>query len=194
MSMLVVGLMLFLGMHSARFLFPDVKDALTTRLGLWGWKGLFSLVSIAGLVLIVMGYGQARMAPIWLWFPPVWLNHLTALLVLIAFIFLTATYVPGNRFKAMVGHPMLIGTKTWALAHLLSNPTLADLLLFGGFLVWAMVLYRVCRKADKAAGVTYPKQGVGRDLLTLGIAVAAYGIFAFWLHAWLIGVSPIPHG
>ena len=116
---------------------------------------------------------------------------MTALLVLIAFIFLTATYVPGNRFKAMVGHPMLIGTKTWAFAHLLSNPTLADLLLFGGFLVWAVILYRVCRKADKAAGVTYPKLGVGRDILTLFIAVAAYVIFAVWLHALLIGVAPM---
>ena len=194
MNLLVTGLILFLGMHSSRFLFPAVKENLTARIGPLGWKGIYSLVSIAGLVLIVIGYGEARMAPVWLWYPPVWLNHVTALLVLIAFVFLTATYVPGNRFKAMVGHPMLIGTKTWALAHLLSNPTLADLLLFGGFLVWAVVLYRVCRKADKAAGVIYPKLGLGRDLLTLVIALAAYVIFAFWLHAWLIGVSPMPHG
>lgn len=192
MTFLIIGLILFLGMHSSRFLFPAVKEKVVASAGPNAWKGIYSLVSVAGLVLIVIGYGQARMHPVWLWFPPVWLNHLTALLVLIAFIFLTATYVPGNRFKAMVGHPMLIGTKTWAFAHLLSNPTLADLLLFGGFMVWAIILYRVCRKADKAAGVVYPKAGISRDLITVVIGVAAYLLFAFWLHGLLIGVEPMP--
>lgn len=172
--------------------FPSAKLRVTASVGPMAWKGLYALVSAVGLVLIVVGYGEARMSPLWIWYPPMWMNHITLLLMLVSFIFLTATYVPGNHIKAAVGHPMLIAVKIWAFAHLLSNPTTADMLLFGSFLMWAVSLFRHCRREDKATGTTYPSAGILRDLIVLVVGVGAYGAFAMVLHQWLIGVSPLP--
>lgn len=190
MAALILGLVLFLGAHSVRIFIPGVRTALLEKLGEMTWKGLFSVVSLAGLALIVWGYGQARMAPVWLWVSPTWTYHLAALLMLLAFVLLAAAYIPGNRIKARMGHPMLLATKVWALAHLIANGTLADLLLFGGFLVWAIADFAVSRRRDRAEGVTYPALGIGRDLAVLVVGLVGYGVFAFWLHGLLIGVRP----
>ncbi|PTY37856.1 hypothetical protein BGP77_15415 [Saccharospirillum sp. MSK14-1] len=191
MAALILGLLLFLGAHSVRIFIPDVRTALIEKLGELAWKGLFALVSLIGLALIVWGYGQARMAPVWLWVSPIWTYHLAALLMLFAFVLLAAAYVPGNRIKARMGHPMLLATKVWALAHLIANGTLADLLLFGGFLVWAIADFAVSRRRDRAEGVTYPVLGLGRDMAVLIAGLVGYLVFAFWLHGLLIGVRPL---
>jgi len=190
MAALILGLLLFLGAHSVRIFIPGVRTALIEKLGEMTWKGLFSVVSLAGLALIVWGYGQARMAPVWLWISPQWTYHLAALLMLLAFVLLAAAYIPGNRIKARMGHPMLLATKVWALAHLFANGTLADLLLFGSFLVWAIADFAVSRRRDRAEGVTYPALGLSRDLTVLVVGLVGYGVFAFWLHGLLIGVRP----
>ena len=191
MAALILGLVLFLGAHSVRIFLPQARLSLIEKLGEMTWKGLFSLVSLAGLVLIIWGYGQARLAPVWLWISPMWTYHLAALLMLIAFVLLAAAYIPGNRIKASMGHPMLLATKVWALAHLIANGTLADLLLFGGFLVWAIADFAVSRRRDRAEGVTYPALGISRDLAVLVVGLVGYVVFAFWLHGLLIGVRPL---
>ncbi|MFA5679087.1 MAG: NnrU family protein [Pseudomonas sp.] len=190
MIALILGLVLFLGVHSVRLFAADWRVAQIERRGLLMWKGLYALVSLVGLVLIIWGYGQARLTPEWLWVSPVWTRHLAALLTIPAFILIAATYVPGTLIKARVGHPMLLGVKFWALAHLIANGTLADVLLFGGFLVWAVMLYIVSRRRDRLAGIHYPAAGASRDAIAVVVGLVAYVIFALWLHGPLIGVRP----
>jgi uncharacterized membrane protein len=137
MTALILGLIVFLGAHSVRIFAEDWRGRQVARLGPQGWKGVYSLVSLAGFVLIVWGYGLARAEPLPLWSPPVWTRHLAALLTLPAFVLLAAAYVPGTRIKAAVSHPMVLGVNIWAFSHLIANGTLADALLFGAFLAWA---------------------------------------------------------
>lgn len=190
MTELVAGLLIFLGVHSVRIYADAWRSAQIARLGEGPWKGLYSLASAVGLGLIVWGYGEARMAPVDLWYPPVWTRHLAALLTLPAFVLIAAAYVPGTRVKAAIGHPMVGGVKLWALAHLLANGRLADLLLFGAFLVWAALDFRSARRRDRAAGTRYAAGPAARDGLAVAAGVAAWAAFAFWLHGWLIGVRP----
>jgi uncharacterized membrane protein len=177
MIILIAGLILFLGLHSIRIFADDWRSTQIQRMGAMPWKGLYASLSATGFPLI-------------LWTPPSWGRHLAAALMLLAFLFLVAAYVPGNRLKTIVGHPMLVATKTWAFAHLLTNGTLADLVLFGSFLIWAIADFAVSRRRDRAAGVSYPALGIGRDVLVIVIALAAFIWFAFYGHAWLIGVRP----
>ena len=190
MTYLVAGLVLFLVTHSVRIYAEDWRAATIRRMGEGPWKAVYSLVSIATFVLLVWGYGQARLAPVDLWMPPPWTRHATALLTLPAFILFAAAYVRGTRIKAAVGHPMVLGVKTWALAHLLSNGRLADVLLFGGFLVWAILIYRAARARDRKGGVTYPVLGASKDVIAVVVGIVAWGVFAAFLHQPLIGVRP----
>jgi len=141
-------------------------------------------------VMLVWGYGVARQTPVPLWTPVVGLRHLASLLTLLAFVLIAAVYVPSNSLKARIGHPMVVGVKVWALSHLLANHTLADLLLFGGFLVWAVLCFRAARRRDRAAGTTYPAGTLQGNLLTVVTGVAGWLVFAMWLHGPLIGVKP----
>ncbi|SDT10978.1 Uncharacterized membrane protein [Halopseudomonas litoralis] len=190
MLVLILGLLLFLGIHSVRLFAADWRVAQIDHRGLLAWKGLYSILALVGLLLIIWGYGQARLTPTWLWVSPVWTRHLAALLTIPAFILLAATYVPGTRIKARVGHPMLLGVKFWAIAHLIANGTLADLLLFGGFLAWAVALYVVSRRRDRLAGIRYPAVGFSRDMIAIVVGLVAWVVFALWLHGLLIGVRP----
>jgi uncharacterized membrane protein len=190
MTLLILGLVLFLGMHSVRIVADDFRSAQVARLGLNGWKAIYSIVSIAGFVLLVYGYGLARESPTVLFVPPPWMRHVTALLTIPAFVLLAAAYVPGTRIKRAVGHPMVAGVKIWAFAHLLSNGTLADVALFGAFLAWAVFDYVAARRRDRAAGIVYATGPVARDVTAIAVGLAAYVVFAFWLHAWWIGVRP----
>ncbi|MBK7662954.1 MAG: NnrU family protein [Sterolibacteriaceae bacterium] len=190
MTYLVLGLLIFLGAHSIRIVADGWRTRQLARVGEQGWKGLFSVVSLIGFVLLVWGYGQTRVAPIELWQPPLWTRHLAALLTLISFVLLAAAYVPGNRIKAALGHPMLAGTKVWAFAHLIANGRLADLLLFGAFLVWSIAGFIAARRRDRFAGTRYPAAGAARDALVVSVGVLAWVAFAFWGHLWLIGVAP----
>jgi len=187
---LVLGLLLFLGVHSIRIVADGWRRAQIGRVGEGAWKGLYSLAAGVGLALIIWGYHLAQAQPVVLWTPPSWVRHLGALLTVPAFILLAAAYVPRNRIKAAVGHPMVAGVKTWAFAHLAANGTLAAVVLFGAFFVWAVVDFASARRRDRATGTRYPAGAVSRDAIVLVVGLAAWALFAFLLHGWLIGVSP----
>jgi len=190
MALLAIGLLIFLGMHSIRIVIPEWREKRIERLGKMTWRGLYSLASLLGFAMIVVGFGDAGgEEPVWQ--PPAFMAHVTALLVLIAFILVAAAYVPGNRIKPRVGHPMLLGVKSWAAGHLLSNGEPRDFLLFGAFLAWAVVDYAASRRRDRAAGVSYPAGGPRGDGLTVAVGVVGWAVFAFYLHRALIGVSPL---
>lgn len=190
MTLLILGLILFLGTHSARVFGEGPRTALRSRLGELGYKGAYSVASLAGLVLIVVGYGATRESPQIVWIAPIWTRHVAALLTLLAFVLLAAAYVPGNAIKARLHHPMVLGVKVWALSHLLANGMLADILLFGGFLLWAVLSFRAARGRDRAAGTVYPVGRAGPTLVAVGVGVVAWAVTAFWAHGVLFGVKP----
>ncbi len=196
MQTLLLGLVLFLGIHSTRIVAEGWRGRMIARLGELRWKGLVSAISLLGFLLIIWGYGAARAATTLLWTPPRGMNHLAALLTLAAFVFLVAAYVPRNAIQARLRHPMVIGVKTWALAHLLANGTAAAVVLFGAFLAWAVLDFIAARRRDRAAlaaGETpepVPTSGAATGV-TVVVGVAAWAGFAFWAHGWLIGVRPL---
>jgi uncharacterized membrane protein len=191
MALLIVGLVVFLGVHSVRIFADDWRTAQIAKVGPKVWKGSYALLSLIGLVLIVYGYGLARQSPVVLYATPAWTRHSAALLTLVAFILITAAYVPETRIKARVGHPMVAGVKVWAFAHLLANGTLADVILFGSILIWAIFNYTAALRRDRAANVGYVIGPVSRDVKAVVIGVVVWAIFTFWLHEWLIGVRPL---
>ena len=191
MTVLILGLVLFLGAHSVRIFAEGWRTRTVARLGEKPWKGLYSLVSLAGFALIVWGFSLARQQPVLLWSPPMGLKHLNSLFTLLAFIFLAAAYVPRNQIKARLHHPMVLGVKLWAFGHLLSTGTLADVVLFGAFLLWAVLDFRAARQRDRALGTVYPPGTLGGTLVAVVVGVAAWAAFAFWLHAAWIGIAPL---
>lgn len=190
MLFLICGLVLFLGCHSLRIGPASLRDGLLQRLGAGGFKGLYSIVSLIGFALIIWGYGQARLTPTPVWLPPVATRHIAILLMLPALILMVAAYVPGNVLKAKLHHPMVLSVKVWALAHLLSNGNLADILLFGSFLIWAVFNFRAARQRDRAnpteAGASKPLALI----LTLVLGTGAWAALIMGGHRLLIGVSP----
>jgi uncharacterized membrane protein len=191
MPYLILGLVIFLGVHSVRIFADDWRTSTRARIGENAFKGLYSLLSLLGLALLAWGFGLARETPTLLWMPPLGMRHAAALFNTIAFVFLVAAYVPGNAIKARVHHPMVLGVKTWALAHLLANGNLAHVVLFGSFLVWAVVDFVSARRRDRAQGVVYPAGNLSATLVTLLLGVVLAGVFALWLHGLLIGVKPL---
>lgn len=190
MTLLILGLVLFLGVHSTRIVAESWRGRFIAQRGANAWKGIYTVVSIVGFALIIWGYGQARMQPVVLWASPTWTRHLAALLTVPAFIFLVAAYLPGNAIKARLKHPMVLGVKVWALAHLLANNTLADVLLFGGFLVWAVFSFRAARARDRANNTVYAPGRALPTAIAVLVGLAAWAFFAFWAHAAWIGVRP----
>ena len=190
MSALILGLLMFLGMHSARIFADGWRSQVVAQRGPGAWKGLFTAAALVGFGLIVWGYGQARLAPQVLWASPAWTRHGAGLLVLLAMVLLVAAYVPGNGIKARLHHPMVLAVKAWAFAHLLANNTLADLLLFGSFALWAVLDFRSARQRDRVAGTLYPAGKFGATALTVALGVVLWAVFALWLHALLFGVRP----
>ncbi|WP_058553471.1 NnrU family protein [Thiohalocapsa sp. ML1] len=189
MLQLMLGLALFLGAHSIAIVRPDWRRRALARFGEVPWKLVYSLVSVLGVVLIVLGYGAMRADPIVLYQSPTWLRHVALLLMLPVFPLVLAAYLPG-RIQSTLKHPMLVAVKLWAVAHLLANGTLADLLLFGGFLAWAVV-DRVSLKRRAAAPVPGAPAGKWNDWIALVAGVALYVAFLLFLHRWLFGVAPI---
>ncbi len=192
MVQLLFGLVLFLGIHALQSLAPHVRQQAIARWGSLGFKGVYSLISLLGLYLLVQGYGQARLDPVVLWSPPRGLQHATLLLMWLAMVLLVATYVPGNQIKAKLRHPMTLSVKVWALGHLLSNGNLADVLLFGAFLVWSVLVFRAARQRDRQSLHSAPK---GKLLGTALAVLAGTGVWAAFLmgglHVWLVGVMPL---
>lgn len=190
MTALLLGLILFLGVHSVRIFANDWRSAQIGRLGEKGWKLAYTVLSLIGFGLIVWGYGQARQDPVVLWTAPRGLRHLAIALTVPAFVLLAAAYVPGNGLRRRLGHPMVLAVKLWALAHLLANNTAADLLLFGGFLVWAVLDFRSARRRPAPVVAALPANTGLRTLATVVIGGLAWTFFAFHAHLWLIGVWP----
>ena len=192
MTALILGLVIFLGAHSVRIFGEGWRSSTRQRIGENAYKGVYTLASLAGFALLVWGFGQARQQPVLLWTPMVWTRHVAALLMLVSFVLLAAAYVPGNGIKARTKDPMILGVKTWALAHLIANGTLADVVLFGSFLAWAVLDFRAARqrrKAGREPAPSTPASGA-RTAVTVVAGVVAWAAFAFWLHGLLIGVRP----
>ena len=190
MGALILGLLLFLGMHSVRIVGEGWRTQVIAQRGANAWKGLYTAVSLVGFGLIIWGYGQARQAPQVLWASPLWTRHLAGLLMLLAMVLLVAAYVPGNQIKAKLHHPMVLAVKVWALAHLLANNTAADLLLFGSFLLWAAIDFRSSRQRDRLGAVRYASGTLAATGITVVLGTALWAGLAFWGHLWLFGVRP----
>lgn len=191
MAILILGLVLFLGVHSIRIVADGWRTATIGRVGELPWKAVYALLSIVGFVLIVWGFGLARQQPVQLWMPPRGMRHLASLLTLISFVLVAAAYVPRNAIKARLHHPMVLGVKVWALAHLLANGNVAHMVLFGAFLVWAALSFRAARARDRAAGTVYLAGTPAGTAITVVVGAAAWAVFAFWAHGYLIGIRPI---
>jgi uncharacterized membrane protein len=189
----LIGLAGFLGLHSVRIAAPGWREARIAAMGANGWKGLYSLLSIGFFVLMIWGYGQMRQHPVLVWQPPMALRHIGMVLVVIAFVLIVAAYVPNNAIRARLGHPMILGIKTWAFAHLLMSGWLHSMLLFGTFLLWAIFGYSDMRKRPRE---TVAKSSVAMTIVTVIAGVVLAAVFAMYLHGILIGVQPItmpPH-
>jgi len=191
MLLFVVGLVLFLGVHSIAIVSPGWRDAQVAKRGERAWKGLYSVVSILGFALLIYGYGLARQAPVQLYTPPTAMRHIALALMIPVFPLLLAAYLPG-RIKTAAKHPMLLAVKIWATAHLLANGTLVDVLLFGAFLAWA-VLDRIAAKRSAVPRVVpgAPPSALNDAIAVVG-GLALYAAFMMGVHRWLVGVSPLP--
>ena len=185
---LVLGLLVFLGVHSVRIVAEPWRLRTRERLGEPAWKGLYSLLSLLGLGLIIWGFGLARQTPVQLWSPPVGMRHLASLLTLVSFVLLAAAYVPRNRIKARLHHPMVLAVKTWALAHLLANGDLGGMILFLSLLAWAVVDRISYRWRPDDVVVDAPAPNVRVDVIAVVAGVIAYVAMLF-LHPYLIGVA-----
>ena len=191
MLVLVLGLILFIGIHSVRIVADNWRTQFIAKNGPKRWKGIHSLFAIVGFVLIIWGFGLARQHPVVLYVPPTWLSRLNALFMLISLIFFAAARVPNNHIKARFGHPQTLAVKIWAFGHLLAVGMLHDVVLFLPFLIWSIALYAVSRRRDRLEGKVYPAGTIKGDVLIVVIGVVVWALFAYWLHSLLIGVKPV---
>lgn len=188
MALLIVGLLLFFGPHMVSVVNHEWRDRNAQRIGEIGWKAAYSLISLVGFWLIIKGYGQARLTSEFLYNPPLWLSHVAALLMLPVFILLISTYLP-CRIQRIAKHPMLVATKLWALSHLLVNGRIAEIILFGSFLLWAGLVRYSLKNRPKRPLPQLPDSKLN-DIISVVVGLALYGIFALHLHVILIGVRP----
>jgi len=208
MTQLIWGLILFLGAHSVRIWADGWRNQTIEAYGEKAFKGVYALVSILGFYLLVVGYGEARLQTVALWNPPIFTKHISMLLMLFSSILLVATYIPRNHFKMRLGHPMVLSVKVWALSHLLANGNLADLVLFGSFLMWAVLNFRSARARDRALllNLNVTEEAAAEPLtesestnqpkllstiMTLVGGMAIWALITFVLHAKIVGVSPM---
>jgi uncharacterized membrane protein len=189
MPLLIVGLVLFLGVHSVAIAAPALRARTIQRLGEGAWKGLYALVSLIGFALICYGFGLARPTATVLYSPPAWARHAALIFMLPVFPLFVAAYLPG-RIKSAAKHPMLTAVKFWAFAHLLANGSLADVLLFGGFLGWA-VMDRISLKRRPPQAVRTAPPYRWNDVIAVVAGLAIYALLIGWVHQRLFGVSPL---
>jgi len=201
MALLILGLVLFLGAHSTRIFAENWRQAILERLGEKAYKGVYTLVSLLGFGLMVFGFDQVRWDSPLLWAPPVWVKHAAALLMLLSLVLLASAYTPRNAIKAKLHHPMVLSVKVWALAHLLANPRLADVVLFGAFLLWSVLNFRAARQRDRLAAASeqagegsaalQPEISISATWRAIGIGVVVWAFLLSRGHTWLFGVSPL---
>ena len=187
MLQLLLGLVLFFGIHSVSVVALPLRDRLAAKSEL-GWKAFYSLISIIGLYLIIQGYADMKLNQTLLYVTPVWLKHLAALLLLPVFVLLFTPYFPGRISKA-AKHPMLLAVKLWAVAHLLVNGSLSDVLLFGSFLVWAVV-DRISMKSRPSRPVPGAPESQMNDIILIIGGGIVYVLIAGWGHKALFGIAP----
>lgn len=192
MALLVVSIVLFLALHSIRIFAPAWRERTIARMGVNAWRGLYSLLSIASLVLLIYAFGASRADTPILYVPPLPFIHITLTLMLISMILLMASILPAGKIAVWVKHPMVTAVKVWAFAHLLANGELNSVLLFGGFLIWG-VLVRISAKRRARAGEKVVRDFVSTqyDIAAVISGVALYAVILLYLHEMLIGVSPL---
>lgn len=191
MTILICGLLLFLGIHSVQIMAPNFRGQMVARQGNANmWRLSYALIAVAGFVLIIYGYGLVRYETALLYQPPVHLRHLTLLVMLPVFPLLFATYIKGH-IRNRLGHPMLIATILWAIAHLMANGSLADVVLFGSFLVWAALDWRSLLRREQAAPSGNRKNWLRNDIIAVAGGLVLYLLFVRLFHVMLFGVSPI---
>jgi uncharacterized membrane protein len=198
MTQLILGLILFLGAHSVRIAANDWRTRTIAARGEKVFKGVYTLVALLGFYLLVVGYGEARLETVALWNPPRFTKHISILLMLFSSILLVAAYIPRNHFKTRLRHPMVLSVKVWALSHLIANGNLADVLLFGTFLIWAVLNFRSARARDRAqVQLSDPsedaplKPNLFATLIALFGGMALWAVITFVLHAKVVGVAPM---
>jgi uncharacterized membrane protein len=192
MALLIVGIVIFLGLHLIRVIAPDLRQSMIDRLGESGWKGVYSVVSILSLILLIYGFGQARQVTGMLYNPPVWMAHIALTLMLLAMICLAASLLPAGHIAVKTKHPMVLSVKIWAFSHLLANGETSSVLLFGAFLAWGVILRIALKRRERAGELTLRPFVSGKyDLYAAIIGVVAWALITFKLHELLIGVAPI---
>jgi hypothetical protein len=200
MGLLILGLVVFLGVHSLRIFAESRRAHYLAVLGEKKFKGLYALVSLLGFLILIAGFSQARLTPEWIWVPPAAAKHAMFFLMWLSFVLLAATYINGNVIKDRIGHPMVVSVKVWALAHLIVNGQAHQIVLFAAFLIWAVLSFRTSRKRDRLALLALEEAGLApppkapvskaANGLVLTIGTIAWMLFMGWGHKWLIGVSP----
>jgi uncharacterized membrane protein len=212
MTLLLCGLFLFIATHSVRIFAEPLRTTLVARMGEWPYKGVLAVLSLLGFWLLLPGYAQARLETWVVWTPPAFLRHIMWLLMLFALVLLVAAYVPRNHLKKRLKHPMVLSVKVWALAHLLVNGQMHQMVMFGAFLVWAVLSFRAARKRDALAtalqgdGASSGEANIATQvndvpeapsalwlatLLCLVIGGAAWAALLWRFHAEWFGVSPL---
>jgi uncharacterized membrane protein len=191
MAILILGLVIFLGLHSTRIVSESGREKAIARLGEGPWKGIYSLLSAIGFVLIVWGFAKARFTAPALYAPPPGARHLTITLMLVAMVLLAAYFFKRSHIAAAVHHPMVWSVAVFGLAHLIANGSAADVVLFGAFLVWAAADLASSYARDRRNGLVYPEPKWSATIGAIVLGVAFWAVIAFWLHYWLFGVAPL---
>ena len=187
MTTLLTGLAIFLGVHSVSIVAPRWRDRMAAHIGLRAWQAIYAVASLVGLILVVRGYGEARIGASVLYVSPQWLKDVTVGLMILFFPLLLATYLPGRIRATVRNNPMLVATKLWAAAHLLANGSVADIALFGGFLLWAAA-DRISLKFREPRAVPTLPTTRWNDAIAVAGGLALYFVFLLGAHVALIGV------
>jgi len=192
MTVFLIGFAIFFGLHfysAVRSRAPE--NDFKARLGYGPFMGIYSLISLVGLGLMIYGFGGARSAGI-LYTPPTWMAHINLLLTLPAMILLVASQIPAGRIKKATKHPMLLAVKLWALGHLLANGEVNSVILFGGFLVFAIFdRIMVKRRGDNGPSAEIALNS-SMDVISVVVGLGVWAAIAFWLHPILFGVVAMP--
>ena len=191
MAILILGLVIFLGLHSIRIVSGSGREKAIARFGEGPWKGIYSLVSAIGFVLIVWGFARARHDATQLWTPFPGARHITMLLMLAALILLASYLFKRSHITAAVHHPMLWAVLLWSAGHLVANGSVADLVLFGAFLVWSAADLASSYGRDRRNGVIYPAPEIRATAGAVVVGLVLYAVLLGGLHLWLFGVSPL---
>lgn len=191
MAILVLGLVIFLGLHSTRIYAESGRQRVIARLGEGPWKGVYGVLSLVGFILIIWGFGQARWAAPLIWAPPIWTRHIALLLMLFSMILLGAYGLKTSHIAVAVHHPMLWAVVVWSVAHLLANGSAADVVLFGAFLAWALLDLSSNYARDRAKAVVYPTPNWGATIGAIVVGVVLWVVLLGGLHRWLFGVAPL---